>query len=250
MAFYRLARAADDVADNPRLTANDKITRLDSFARAISGAKAADPAFRRAYELGRSLADSEEPYRYVELLIDAFKRDAVQSRYETFEDLLDYCRYSAAPVGRFLIDLHRESPSLYPASDALCIALQLLNHLQDCRRDYISLNRIYLPQEWMQLERADNESLRAIKESVQLRRVFDRCLDATDELLKSGSPLPCQIQSRRFGMEAETVLTIARTLSAKLRRKDLLANHVKLSKAAVVACFVHGIGSVARFRRV
>ena len=58
---------------------------------------------------------------------------------------MDYCRYSAMPVGRFVLDVHGESRDLWPANDALCAALQVINHLQDCAKDYRELDRVYLP---------------------------------------------------------------------------------------------------------
>ena len=66
----------------------------------------------------------------------------VKSRYANWAELIDYCLLSASPVGRYLIDLHGESKNAYPASDALCNALQVLNHLQDCQEDYRALDRV------------------------------------------------------------------------------------------------------------
>ena len=73
--------------------------------------------------------------------LTAFKRDATQLRYVDWEDLLDYCRYSAMPVGRFVLDVHGERRDTWPANDALCAALQIINHLQDCGEDYRNLDR-------------------------------------------------------------------------------------------------------------
>ena len=73
-------------------------------------------------------------------------------RYANWNELLDYCRYSAMPVGRFVLDVHGESRDTWPANDALCAALQIINHLQDCAKDYRQLDRVYLPMDL--LERA------------------------------------------------------------------------------------------------
>ena len=78
-------------------------------------------------------------------VLRAFRLDATKLRYRDWDDLMEYCRYSAAPVGRQLLDLHGESRDTWPASDALCAALQVLNHLQDCADDYRGLDRVYLP---------------------------------------------------------------------------------------------------------
>ena len=148
-AFYAYARAIDDIADNPELAPADKVERLDGFARAVSGAESTDPAYRKAHDVRRSLAETGVTHRHCVDLTRAFKQDATKLRYDDWDDLIGYCNFSAAPVGRYLVDLHGESREAYPASDALCNALQVLNHLQDCGDDYRALNRVYLPQDWM-----------------------------------------------------------------------------------------------------
>ena len=71
--------------------------------------------------------------------------DVTKRRYRDWDDLMNYCRYSAMPVGRFVLDVHGEPRSTWPANDALCAALQIINHLQDCGEDYRNLDRVYLP---------------------------------------------------------------------------------------------------------
>ena len=139
--------------------------------------------FAKALRLRRSLGEMRITTRHGLDLIDAFKQDAVQSRYQTWDDLIGYCLRSACPVGRYLLDLHGESPAGYPASDALCNALQVLNHLQDCRDDHRSLDRVYLPLDWMAECGTSVDELQAPHASQGLRDVIDRALDRTDELL-------------------------------------------------------------------
>ena len=78
-------------------------------------------------------------------LLTAFRMDVIKRRYRDWDDLMNYCRYSAMPVGRFVLDVHGEPRSTWPANDALCAALQIINHLQDCGKDYRDLDRVYLP---------------------------------------------------------------------------------------------------------
>src|SRR5947208_7481864 len=142
-AFYRFARNADDIADNPALAAEDKLRRLDRMAAILDGAAGGDsPA---ASAMHASLAATGVTAEHCHDVLRAFRLDAVKLRYRDWDDLMGYCRYSAAPVGRQLLDLHGESRATWPASDALCAALQVLNHLQDCAVDYQALDRIYLP---------------------------------------------------------------------------------------------------------
>lgn len=240
-AFYAYARAIDDIADNPGLDPRDKIERLDGFARAVRGVEPVDPAFRTAHVIRRSLVASQVTHRHCVDLTRAFIQDATKLRYADWNDLLAYCDLSAAPVGRYLIDLHGESKASYPAGDALCNALQVLNHLQDCGDDYNALNRVYLPQKWMVAAGAGVESLGRKHSTPALRRVLDRCLDATGKLLESADGLPGQFRNLRFAMETAVIVAIARKLSTELRRRDPLAERVALTKTQYASCFLRGV---------
>src|SRR5947208_16338436 len=180
-AFYRFARNADDIADNPALTADDKIARLDRMAEILDGAPGDDsPA---SAVMRKSLVDTGVTAQHCQDVLHAFRLDAVKLRYRDWDDLLGYCRYSASPVGRQLLDLHGESRTTWPASDALCSALQVLNHLQDCADDYRRLDRVYLPLEDLAADGAEVDALAAGVSSASLRRVLDRLVDRTAVLI-------------------------------------------------------------------
>src|SRR5260221_8946750 len=123
-AFYRFARNADDIADSPTLAAADKVRRLDRMAAILDGAPGGEsPA---AVAMRESLAATGVTAQHCHDVLRAFRLDATKLRYRGWDDLMEYCRYSAAPVGRQLLDLHGESRATWPASDALCSALQVL----------------------------------------------------------------------------------------------------------------------------
>lgn len=243
-AFYAYARAIDDVADNPRLAPDDRIERLDRFARAVASGEITDPAFRKAHDLRRSLAETRVTHRHSTDLVRAFKQDATKLRYRDWDDLIGYCNLSAAPVGRYLVDLHGEATAAYPASDALCNALQVLNHLQDCGEDYRALDRVYLPQRWMAEAGVGVEALGGSRSPPALRQVLDRCLDAVDGLLARAERLPGELRDPRFALEAAVIAAIARKLGRELRRRDPLAERVALTKAQLAVCGARGIGRV------
>ena len=247
--FYAYARALDDIADNPGLEPDDKIERLDGFVRAVIGDETADPAFRKAHDIRRSLDATGVTHRHCVDLARAFKQDATKRRYADWNDLIGYCDLSAAPVGRYLVDLHGESRTAYPACDALCSALQVLNHLQDCGTDYNALNRVYLPRNWMAAAGAGVEDLGGRRSTPRLRRVLDRCLDGIEKLLESADRLPGQFRSLRFCLETAVIVAVARKLGAELRRRDPLAERVVLSRAQYAGCCVRGIAGVL-LRRV
>ena len=239
--FYAYARAIDDIADNPELVPEEKILRLEGFARAIVGDETEDPAYEKAYRMRESLRQTKVSTRHCTDLIDAFKQDATQHRTRDWGELLDYCDRSAAPVGRYLLDIHGESKAGYLESDALCNVLQVLNHLQDCRDDYLSLDRVYLPENWMAEAGASVEDLASPGASVALRLVLDRCLNGVEELLVPARRLPDILGNRFLAMEAAVILAIAEELTRQLRRRDPLGERVVLSKMAYATCFLKGV---------
>ncbi|MGH6830150.1 MAG: squalene/phytoene synthase family protein, partial [Methylocella sp.] len=141
LAYYRFARGADDVADNPLLAPDAKLAGLDLFEATLTGQC---DTIEAALPLRAALALRKLSPRHALDLLRAFRMDAVKHRYANWSELMDYCAYSAAPVGRFVLDVHGESESTWPASDALCTALQIINHLQDCGADYRNLDRVYV----------------------------------------------------------------------------------------------------------
>lgn len=243
-AYYRFARAADDIADNPDLAPEEIVARLDAFEDAVRGRGEHNPACATAHRMRQSLADTGTDVRRATDLLRAFKQDATKLRYADWNDLVDYCTYSAAPVGQYLLDLHGGSTDGYGPSDALCIALQIINHLQDCQDDYRQMNRVYLPEDMLARAGARIEDLDKTQSSPPLRQVFDRLLDGTDELLKIADRLPGGLRSKRLAMESATILNIAHALVARLRRDDPLASRIVLSKPAMIWCGVRGVLSV------
>jgi squalene synthase HpnC len=238
-AFYRFARNADDIADNPALAADEKIRRLDRMAEILDGAAGDEsPA---ATAMRRSLAESGVTAQHCHDVLRAFRLDAIKLRYRDWDDLMEYCRYSASPVGRQLLDLHGESEGTWPASDALCSALQVLNHLQDCAADYRALNRVYLP--LLDLARAGCavEDLSRPALSPGLRQVVDGLLDSTDRLIAAARDLPAQITAAGLRWETATIVGLAARLSAHLRRGDPLASRVRLRKSDFALALLRGV---------
>jgi phytoene/squalene synthetase len=153
---------------------------------------------------------------------------------------MEYCRYSASPVGRQLIDLHGESVASYPASDALCSALQVLNHLQDCGEDYRDIDRVYLPRRDLESFGATIPELSSKRLSPAMRNVLDCLLDGTDRLIATAEALPGEIRSFGLSCECAVIVTLAKRLSNLLRAGDPLATRVKLGKGDFAAAL--GIG--------
>jgi hydroxysqualene synthase len=244
-AFYRFARNADDIADNPALAPADKIRRLDRMAAVLDGAPGGDDA-PAAAAMRRSLLATGMTAQHCHDVLRAFRQDAEQRRYRDWDELMHYCRYSAAPVGRQLLDLHGESRTTWPASDALCAALQVLNHLQDCAKDYRRLGRVYLPLADLAAAGIGVEALEAPAASPALRKVLDILLDRTVVLVAAARGLASGVSASGLRCECAVIVELAARLLARLRRGDPLAGRVGLSKSDFLAAFAKGVVRGAR----
>lgn len=239
LAFYRFARAADDIADDPKLTGEQKLAGLDRFEAALTG-KTDD--IEAARPLRAILAERGLSPRHALDLLHAFRMDAVKNRYENFDELMHYCAYSAAPVGRFVLDVHGESERTWLASDALCSALQIINHLQDCGADYRKLDRVYIPLDALAEAGADVKALGAGKASPALLSCLHRIAARTDDLVQIGKELPRMVQDLRLCLETAVIGRLAQILVKGLLHRDPLSDKVHLSKPHVLVLTLFGIG--------
>jgi hydroxysqualene synthase len=248
-AFYAFVRAADDIADNAELAPAEKIERLERFEAALTGPPAVAASLPKAAALRASLAATGVSPRHALNLLAAFKRDATKQRYRDWPDLMSYCALSASPVGRFLLDLHREASELYRFSDPLCDALQVLNHLQDCQADYLALDRVYLPLDGFAAAGIGVEALGGPRAAPALRTVLDRALDGVDDLLSAAGALPRALRSPRLAAESAVILEMAQRLAKALRARDPLAERVELTRPRFLLCGLFGLGRVLWDRR-
>lgn len=239
LAFYQFVRAADDIADDPELTGEQKLAGLDRFEAALTG-KADDVDAARP--LRAILAERGLSPRHALDLLHAFRMDAVKNRYENFDELMHYCAYSAAPVGRFVLDVHGESERTWLASDALCSALQIINHLQDCGADYRSLDRVYIPLDALAEAGADVKTLGAGKASPALLSCLHKIAARTEDLVQIGKELPRMVQDLRLCLETAVIGRLAQVLIKGLLQRDPLSDKVHLSKPHVLVSTLFGIG--------
>src|SRR6201746_2308066 len=165
LAFYNFVRTADDIADHATLPADEKLRYLDLFEAELLGNGDTQP---EAVNLRHALAARAMPPRHALDVLVAFRMDVTKLRYENWDEVIHYCRYSAMPVGRFMLDVHGESISTWTAPDALCAGLQINNHLQDCGKDYRNLNRVYLPRDALAAADASVEALGEAQASAPL----------------------------------------------------------------------------------
>jgi squalene synthase HpnC len=229
LAFYRFVRAADDIADHPVLDATQKLQMLDRLDAALTGRGLPDP---EAEPLRAALAERGLSPRHALDLLDAFRMDATKLRYTDWRDLIHYCSLSAMPVGRFVLDVHGESPQMtWPASDAICAALQVVNHLQDCANDYRNLDRVYLPLDALSRHGARLEDLGAAKASAGLQATIAELAHRSLDLLTEGAPLADLVSDTRLAMEVAAIRRLAVNLANGLKSRDPLSERVHHGKA-------------------
>jgi squalene synthase HpnC len=238
LAFYRFVRAADDVADHPTLSPDEKLRMLDALEAAVTGTGPADP---EAEPLRAALAERGLPARHAQDLLDAFRLDARKTRYADWRELMDYCALSAMPVGRFVLDVHGEDRSTWTASDPLCAALQVINHLQDCAKDYRSIDRVYLPADTMARHGARLEDLAAPKASPALLGVIRELNEGCAGLLRESAVFPRMIADRRLALEVAVIQSLAESLVGKLRTRDPLSERVHATKPEALIAAGSGI---------
>lgn len=242
MAFYHFAVTADDIADSPALGAEEKLARLDRLEEGLAGRA---PAAEVAATLRAAVDGDALLLGHAAQLLQAFRRDAVSGECRDWADLMTYCRYSAVPVGHFLLDLHGEAPDARAAGDALCSALQILNLVQDCHDDYARLGRVYLPRDWLLAAGVPLDALAEEASPPELRQVLDEVLDGVDGLIELARPLPRLLLRRGLGLKAAVVIALAERLLRRLRREDPLAHAVRPGGLDVAAALATGLFRLA-----
>jgi squalene synthase HpnC len=246
LAFYEFVRVADDIADHPQLKSAEKIDRLDRLESSLLGSGRDEPEGLR---LRTILSDRGLSTRHAQDLLSAFRQDATKLRYANWDELIDYCSRSAMPVGRFVLDVHGEARDTWPASDALCAALQVINHLQDCAKDYIALDRVYVPLDALSASGATVEALRDQRASPALRNCLRGLVSRTSTLLDESRGLEPKVSDARLALEISVIQSLASQLLAILRVRDPLAERVHLTKTEALATAING-GARAILRRL
>jgi squalene synthase HpnC len=232
LAFYDFVRIADDIADHATLPADDKLAHLDRLEASLLGR---DDHNAAGIALRTALAERNLSPQHAQDLLKAFRQDVTKHRYADWDELIDYCRYSAMPVGRFVLDVHCESRSTWAASDNVCAVLQIINHLQDCAKDHRALDRVYIPLDALQAVGASVEALDAPRATPQLLACLHGLAARTGTMLEQGSGLPGEIKDTRLAAEISAIVTLARHFVHLLRTRDPLSENVRLGKFGVAA---------------
>jgi hydroxysqualene synthase len=245
LGFYRFVRAADDVVDHATLTPADKHMLIDRLERGLLG-QAREP---EAEPLRLAIAERRMAPRHALDMLVAFRRDIDKTRTANWDDLIDYCRCSAMPVGRFVLDVHGEDERLWPANDALCAALQIINHLQDCAKDFRDINRVYLPEDRMAHFGVVPAALGAPRSSPALRALLQEIVGKTHSLLQQSAGFARGIRDTRLALEVSVIQSVAERLTRVLEKRDPLSDRVHLSKLQYALTGLSG-ATILGIRRV
>ena len=244
LAFYNFVRTADDIADHATLKPDEKLAYLDLFERELLGD---GDTQAEAVILRRALAERGMPPRHALDVLIAFRMDVTKLRYETWDEVIHYCRYSAMPVGRFMLDVHGESTSTWAASDALCAGLQINNHLQDCAKDYRDLNRVYLPRDALAAANATVEMLGEAKSPPALLKCLQALAGRTETLLNESKSLCAEVKDFRLVLEVAVIQAFADRIVGMLKLRDPLSERVHLSPLELLGQSLGGIaGEITR----
>ena len=243
MAYYNFARTADDIADNPSLSPRKKVAMLDELEAVLLDKKKASKATHVAKVLRKSLEMTRITTKHATDLLVAFRMDAKGAKYDSWADLMNYCKYSANPVGRYMLDLHDEGKEAYWPSDMLCSALQVINHIQDMQKDWQEMRRSYIPKNFLAEGKITEKDFLDKAMKPELRKAIDEMLDMTYGLLKEAATLPMVTYSRGLRMEVCTIHNLAVRLLLKLKNNDVLQKHIELSKKDWFLGTITGIGN-------
>ncbi len=243
-AYYDFARMCDDIADSSKLTKKEKLKQLEEIEDIITGRKTNTgnkKNLRIAKNLYKLMIVNDLKIENAYNLLVAFKQDSEGYKYQIWQELVEYCRYSAAPVGRFLLNLHKEDISLVWNGDIFCAALQIINHLQDIKKDYENLKRIYFPKDLLDEFKIKNKDITAEKESSNFSRFKLRVIENIKGMLIEAEILTRRINSFRLRVEVSTMIYLAKKLTNNLENMDILENPVKLKKIDFLFGFMNGL---------
>jgi squalene synthase HpnC len=240
LAFYNFVRTADDIADHATLGERDKLAYLDLLEAELLGQGDSQP---ESANLRRALAERSMAPRHALDVLIAFRMDVTKLRYENWDEVIHYCRYSAMPVGRFMLDVHGESASTWAASDALCAALQINNHLQDCGKDYRNLNRVYLPRDFLAASGASVEALGEGRASASLLQCLHALAVRNEALLDESKSLSAEVKDFRLGLEISVIQAFADKIVRLLKARDPLSEAVHLSPIELLMYTFGGVAS-------
>jgi squalene synthase HpnC len=237
--IYWFARTADDFADEGNLSDDEKLQQLNDFENSLHNLLIGN--FKSPFEeaLHQTFVQKNlTPQLFFDLLT-AFKQDVLKKRYDNLQEVLDYCRHSANPIGRLILELFNiRNEEAFNFSDKICTALQLTNFYQDIEIDY-KKGRIYFPENEMKLFEV-TENIFAMKENnVNLKKLLKHNIDRTQKMFDEGKNL-LKFLNGRLKLEIKWTILGGETILQKIRNNDynIFGKRPQLTKRDFGALFI------------
>jgi phytoene/squalene synthetase len=231
LGLFDVARGADAIVDDPSLSLHERRLRIAGLREGLlhcDVTKLPIWALVHARDIARERVSPE----FAMQLLDGFLSDTFTTRYDTYAQLQRYCLLSCAPLGRGFLAIAEENAADLAASDALCVALQLLNHWRDIASDARTLGRIYLPQEWWQQAGATEEELLSAQ---QLPETWSHCLHRLEQeiivLLEQAAPLAASISRASLRFQLRWLCHAADHWRRALSGSDIIVEYVSPTRA-------------------
>lgn len=239
-AFSRFVRLADGLADDTFVARDERLRRLETLERALSEELDIDWSEEARSVVGAmraSLRATGVSADYPQRMVQAFRRDLMAGASATWSELMVYCQFAAAPIGRYLLALLGEDiDRCGHASDALCAALRILKQLRDCEDPAAQFARLCIPERFLEDALITVQHLHAASAKGQTRAVIDRVLDSIEHLLVDARPLPGLVRNRGLRIHIHIVLCRAHKLVIQFRALDPLQERVGLSAGSRRLC--------------
>ena len=228
--YYRFARYADDIADNPHLKPQNKVDKLYELEEIFTGQKSYKGQKLKFVQILKDefAKHNLSPDLATDLLI-AFRKDSLGFDYQTWGQLVDYCKYSAAPVGRFMLAIHDESAAAYLPAETLCAVLQITNHLQDMKADACHLKRCYLPTQMMNEYGVEFTDICLTKATPALQALIKDITTRLKAMLKDAKILFSLVRNRRLKAELGVIFSLTNSMLKKIEKGDVIASSPKLN---------------------
>lgn len=235
LAVYGFAREVDDIADHPTMKSADKQAQLMAINRAlIRQEPTALPRWARPFEL--LLRRNFVTPMHAEEMMSAMLQDVHKTRYQDFDELEAYSQRSAVPLGLMMLEVCEEKHADLKAAEALCHALQMLNILQDASKDFLILERVYIPLQWFAQAGISVEELTKGHMSKAMRGVVERMIERIVIRLREAKPLVRSIHHKRLRLLMACIDEMAWALMRKLKHEDMLRSRVNLSLWEKIGC--------------
>jgi squalene synthase HpnC len=239
---YWFARTADDLADEGNIDEKTRLENLDKFEKAFLESFKSDSEIQNFYQLSKTIAKRNLTKQYFLDLLSAFKQDVVKKRYENFDGVIDYCKRSANPVGRILLELFNVvDENAIICSDKICTALQLTNFYQDTKIDF-EKGRIYFSKDDMKMFLVTEKMFEIKENNPNIKALVKHNIDRTQNLFDEGKVI-LNYLSGRFKYEIKWTIAGGEKILEKIRKQnyDVFSNRPKLSKMDFLTLFIKSI---------